>query len=146
MSSSRVLLSASFVLLALASAGCGKSKVDQCNSFIERANASQSVMSKLHLDGEDPKQLEADAAKVDGEAKGVGGVELKDAKLVGFRDQYTANLTKLAANIRSFAKLQTDAKAGKASEAELKKLEADDQKIEADESKLIDEINKYCSN
>lgn len=147
-SRSRVLVPVLGVALALSSfalGGCGKSKVDQCNAFIERANKGQTVISSLSLDSEDSKKLEGDAAKIDAEAKAVGAVELKDAKLVGFRDQYSSNLTKLAGNVRDLAKLQAEAKAGKPSETQLKKIESDADKIEKDESKLVNDINAYCS-
>lgn len=136
----RMTIPAAFALLLLAT-GCGKSKVDQCNAFVEKANAGQTVLNGLDLATEDGKKLEDAASKVDAEAKAVGGVELKDAKLIELRDKYAANLTKLAGNVRSLAKLYV----GKASPEEAKKVEADAEKIEKDESKLVDEVNTYCS-
>jgi hypothetical protein len=135
-------------VLALAASACGRSKVDQCNAFIDRANAAQNTINALKLDSDDPKKLEADAAKIDAEAKAVKAVDVKDEKLVKFRDDYAANLTKLSSNVKDLAKLQADAKnPAKAAtiEAQAKKLETDADTIEKDESKLVGDINQYCT-
>lgn len=127
---------------------CGKGKIEQCNAFIDRANAAQNTINALKLDSDDSKKLEAEAAKIEGEAKAVKGVDLKDEKLVKFRDDYAASLTKLAGNVKELAKLHSDAKSPDkqaAVEASAKKLEADADKIEKEESKLVADINSYCS-
>lgn len=127
---------------------CGlKSKVTQCNAFIEKANHSQGVVSGLHLDSEDPAKLEAEAKAIDAEAMAVSGVELKDPKLIKLRADYATMLGQLAALTRELAGLhKTAGKTDHASfEAKAAKIKADAQKIEADESKLVTDINGYCS-
>lgn len=128
--------------------GCGKSKVEQCNAFIDRANAAQNTINALKLDSDDPKKLDTDAVRIDGEAKAVKAIDVKDPQLVKFRDDYASNLSKLASNVKDLSKLQIDAKdPSKASsiEDQAKKLEDDADKIEKDESKLVGDINQYCS-
>lgn len=127
---------------------CGKSKVEQCNAFIDRANAAQNTINALKLDSDDPKKLESHAARIDAEAKAVKTVDVKDPELVKFRDDYAANLSKLAVNVKDLSKLQVDAKdPNKAAtiEDQAKKLEDDADKIEKDASKLVGDINQYCS-
>ncbi|HKQ68482.1 MAG TPA: hypothetical protein VJT73_04045 [Polyangiaceae bacterium] len=128
--------------------GCGKSKIDQCNAFIERANQSQNVINALKLDSDDPKELEQGAAKVESEAKTLAAVELKDEKLVGFRTDYSGSLNSLAKIVHDLATAQKDSKdpsKAKAVEAQSKKLEADADKLGKAESILIDQINVYCT-
>lgn len=126
--------------------GACKGKVEQCNAFIDRANQSQSVINGLQLDTDDPKKLDTDATKIETEAKAVTAVQLKDEKLVKFRDDYGSNLTKLGKNVRDLSKLQADAKTGKTTvAAEAKRIEEDANKIEKDETKLVNDINQYCT-
>lgn len=134
--------------VALSVVACGKSKVDQCNAFIEQANASQTTIAALNLESEDPAVLEAAAVKIEGDAKKVDAVELKDEKLVGFKTDYVKNLNGLGKTARDLAGIQKDAKdpaKAAAVEAKAKTVVADAEKMEKDESKLVDDINKYCS-
>jgi hypothetical protein len=138
---------AAAALVTLPLFACGKGKVDQCNDFIGVANTSQTVISSLALDSDDPAKLEAEAAKIDGEAKKVSAVDLKDEKLAAFRNDYAANLTKLAKNVRDLGALAKNAKDpnAKGLEAQLKKLEADGKVLEDNESKVVDQVNVYCT-
>ena len=129
----------------LATTGC-KGKVEQCNAFIERANQAQTSVGAMKFESEESAQLEADAAKIEGEAKAVEGVKLKDDKLLAFQKSYAKNLGDLAKNVRDLAKLHAALKAGKTDvEAQAKKLEGDADKVGKDSDKLIDDINKYCT-
>lgn len=140
-----------FLCIALGAASlvaCGPSKVDQCNAFIDKANAAQTTITGLNLDSEDPATLEKAAAKIEGDAKAVEAVALKDEKLIAFKGDYAKSLNSLAKTVRDLAGLQKDAKdPAKAAgvEAKAKTITADAEKIEKDESKLVDDINKYCS-
>lgn len=136
MDASRLAGTAVAATLALTLAACGKSKVDECNAFIERANLSQAVLKTINLTG-DGKDLEADAAKVDSEAKYVRAAELKDAKLIKLRDDYATNLEKMAATIRDLAKLH-----GAGGDA--KRIADDVDRIEKTESNIVAETNAYC--
>ena len=121
--------------LALTLSACGKGKVDECNEFIGRANLSQAVLKTINITG-DAKQIEADAAKVDNEVEYVKNAAVKDEKLIKFRDDYAANLAKMASTIRALAKSQ--------SPASMKQIHDDVDAIEKTESKLITESNAYC--
>lgn len=138
-----------FAVLATSSlVACGKSKIDQCNAFIEQANASQTTISSLNLETDDPTKLEAAAVKIEGDAKKVDAVELKDEKLAGFKTSYVKNLNSLAKTARDLGGVQKDAKdpaKADAVEAKVKTVVADAEKLEKDESKLVDDINAYCS-
>lgn len=139
------LVLAALALVGLAATGC-KGRVEQCNAFIQRANEAQKTIEAMKFESEEAAQLEADAAKIDGEAKALEGVKLKDEKLVGFQKAYGKNLGDLAKNVRDLAKLHAALKAGKTDlDAQTKKLEADADKVSKDSDKLIDDINKYCS-
>jgi hypothetical protein len=143
-----VQLSLCIVFAAASLVACGKSKVDQCNAFIEQANASQTTIAALNFESEDPKALETAAAKVEADAKKVEAVELKDEKLAGFKTNYVKNLNALAKTARDLGGIQKDAKdpaKAAAVEAKVKTVVADAEKLEKDESKLVDEINAYCS-
>lgn len=145
---SRLSTAATLAVFGFLATACGKSKVDQCNAFIERANAAQTVINGLKFDSDDAAKLEGEAGKIEAEAKAVEAVEIKDEKLVKFKADYAANLTKLGGAMRELGKLHKDSKdPAKAAtvEASAKKIEADAQKIEKDESALVNDINKYCS-
>lgn len=127
---------------------CGKSKIDQCNAFIEQANASQTAVSGLDAAADDATKLEAAATKIEEAAKKVDTVELKDEKLVGFKGNYVKNLNALAKTAKDLAGIQKDAKdpaKGAAAETKLKTVLADAEKLEKDDDKLINDINAYCS-
>lgn len=138
-----------FAALATSSlVACGKSKIDQCNAFIEQANASQTTVSGLDSAGDDPAKLDAAATKIEEAAKKVDGVELKDEKLVGFKTNYVKNLNALAKTAKDIAGVQKDVKdpaKATAAEAKLKTVVADAEKLEKDDDKLINDINAYCS-
>jgi len=134
-------LAAAVASLALAHAACDKKgTVDQCNAFIERANISQAVLKLVTLEG-DAAQLEEDAKKVDNEVQWVKGVALTDPKLTKLRDDYAANLQKLAATIRDLAKLQSmDVKNAE----DVKKIADAVDDVEKEQSQLVIDINDYC--
>lgn len=140
-----------FVCVAFAAVSlfaCGKSKIDQCNAFIEQANASQTAASALDSAADDPVKLEAAATKIEEAGKKVDAVELKDEKLVGFKTSYAKNLNALAKTARDLAGIQKDAKdptKSAAAEAKLKTVLADAEKLDKDDDKLINDINAYCS-
>lgn len=134
--------------LALPLLACGKSKVAQCNAFVDAAHGAQTVINDLNLESEDPSAIEAEAAKIDAEAKKLESLELKDEKLAGYRNDYATALTKLANNVRDLGKLQKDAQDPAKADtlmAQLTKLQADGKAIEAEEAKIVDEVNTYCT-
>jgi hypothetical protein len=117
--------------------GCD-GKISQCNRLIEVINKEQGPLKESS--GSDPAALKKLADTLDNVATKVEAVELKDEKLVGFRNDY--------------AKMAKDL--GKASRDTATALEGNDPKKAADaaknmssfgsrESDLVAEINKYCS-
>lgn len=142
----RLALALAPCLFALTLAvGC-KGKVDQCNAFIDRANQAQTVIARLTLDSDDANLLDGEADKVDAEAKAVGAVELKDAKLAKLRADYVANLGALGRNVRALSKLHAAAKADDVTTAgRAKSLEADAMKVEKESTRVVEEINAFCS-
>lgn len=141
------LVSAS-LLLALSVSACGKSKVEQCNAFIDRATKAQSAVNGLNLSSDDQKELEKGAAAIDGEAKAFATVEVKDEKLAGFRDAYGKILSDLGKILTDLASAQADAadaSKAEAAAAKVKTLVASAEALEKSESNLVDEINQYCS-
>ncbi len=134
--------------LALLSTACGKSKVEQCNAFIDRATQAQKVVNSLKLESEDPAELEKGAVAIETESKALGSLELKDEKLVGFRGTYASTLDALGKIMRDLAVLAKDSKdPAKADtlEAETKKINAEADKVEKQESEVVDQVNLYCS-
>jgi hypothetical protein len=137
-----------FAVAALALSGCGKSKAEQCNAFVDRATQSQKIINDLKLDSEDAAVLEKGAASAEAEAKAFETLELKDEKLIGYRASYAATLASLGKIMRELATLQKNAKdPAKAAEleAESKKIEEEANKVEKSESDVVDEVNVYCT-
>jgi hypothetical protein len=135
-------------LLCLSLTACGKSKVEQCNAFIDRASKAQSAVNGLNLATDDKKELEKGAAAIDVEAKAFGSVEVKDEKLAGFRDAYgkiLADLGKILGDLATAQAEAADAAKAEAAAAKVKTLVASAEALEKSESTLVDQINQYCS-
>jgi len=141
--SSLLLLSVCFGLTA-----CGKSKVEQCNAFIDRAGKAQGTVNGLNLNSEDRNELDKGAAAIETEAKAFGTLELKDEKLVGFRDAYgkiLADLGKIIADLGAAQAEASDASKAAAAATKVKGLMESADALEKSESTLVDQINMYCS-
>jgi hypothetical protein len=142
------ILVTSLVVLPLSLVACGKSKVEQCNAFIDQAGKAQAAVNALNLDSEDPKVLQQGGQSIDQAAKSFSAVELKDEKLVAFRGAYSEILTGLSRVISDLASATAeagDAAKAEAAAAKTKKLVDDANALEKRESTLVDEINVYCS-
>jgi major membrane immunogen (membrane-anchored lipoprotein) len=136
------------VVVASVLPACGKSKVEQCNAFVDRATQSQKIINGLKLESEDVAELEKGAASIEAEAKAFESLELKDEKLIGFRSQYGATLGSLGKILRDLAALQKDAKdpaKAAALEAQTKAIDAEADKVEKQESDVVDQVNVYCT-
>jgi hypothetical protein len=130
-----------FALFALAGVGCGPSKVDQCNAFIDEGNKAQSAFVALQAALLSPTALQTRIDKIDGSVKALRGVKLADAKLVAMRDKYATELD-------GYAKILTQMKPILKDEAKVDDFNKQVDKLNAistAEEKLIDEINAYCS-
>ncbi|MBW2453104.1 MAG: hypothetical protein JRI68_01260 [Deltaproteobacteria bacterium] len=125
-------------LLAL-STGC-QSKVEQCNAFIDQANASQNAFTALGAAMLNKDVLAGRVKTIRESIDTVKAVELKDEKLKGFQDRWAEGLEGMAAGLDEMTKLDKTTDIDK-----LNKL-AETFDKEADKmGKLIDEINTYCS-
>lgn len=122
--------------LAVALLGACKTKREQCNAFIEKANAAEKTIEGVSDFG-NAEKLEEGAAKIDVHAKSVEGLELDDKKLAELQSKYVANLSLYAKNLRATA-------AAKGDGTKLEALEKEDAQIQRDGSKLIDDINAHC--
>ena len=88
--------------LASCFVGCGKSKIAQCNSFIDRANQSQTAINALSFESDDPNVLEKGAVTVEERGGGAGGRRAQRRQAGGiFRNEYG---TTLYANGEDFAR------------------------------------------
>ena len=126
------------LVLASGVAGCD-SKIDQCNAFITEANTAQNTFTAISAAMNDPAQLKAKAAEIDESVRKLKAVELKDEKLVGFRDRYASGLESIGKNLTKMAELDKTKDV-----EELTKLAESFAKDGDDMSKLIDEVNGYC--
>ncbi len=135
-------------LLCVALSACGKSKVEQCNAFIDRATKAQSAVNGLNLASDDKKELEKGAAAIEVEAKAFASVEVKDEKLAGFRDAYGKILSDLGKILSDLAVAQAeaaDASKAEAAATKVKTLVSSAEALEKSESSLVDQINQYCT-
>ena len=154
---------------------CGPTKVAQCNVLSSEINQAAGLGKKFESVG---KELEAKGRKVKGikdfhkmakegaqkvtalvaeldrfTAK-VKGVDLKDEKLVGYRDQAVTiysgaskSLKEVSGVLDQFTKLEANEEGKKILAASSKKLEAataDLQKVDQEEQKVSKEFNEYC--
>jgi ATP-dependent DNA ligase len=129
-----------FALAAL-STGCGKSKVEQCNSFVGEANKSQSAFVALNAAMLNPPSLVPRAEKLEAAVKAMEALPLKDAKLDGYRKQYIGYTNSFAKGLRELASYGKDPSKNAQREKTANEMEA----VADKEGKLIDEINAYCS-
>ncbi|MCA9625423.1 MAG: hypothetical protein KC731_40655 [Myxococcales bacterium] len=118
-------------------AGCD-GKISQCNRLIEEINKEQGPLKEAS--GSDPAALNKLADTLDGVATKVEAVELKDEKLVGFRNDYAKMAKDLASASRDTATALESNDPTKAAEA-AKTMSS----FGSRESDLVDNINKYCS-
>jgi hypothetical protein len=141
-------LATSLVVLPLTLAACGKSKVEQCNAFIDQAGKAQAAVNALNLDSDDPKVLQKSGESIDAAAKAFTAVEVKDEKLLGYRTAYAEILTGFSKVISELGAAQgeaADEAKAEAAATKTKKLVDDANALEKKESALVDEINVYCS-
>lgn len=124
------------LLLAL-SAGC-KGKVDQCNAFVDEANAGQSSYIGLEAVVGNPDALTKRADALDASAKRLRAITLSDAKLVDLRDRYASATDGYSAGLKKLAAAPKDDPSASLA------VEQDLDVVADKQQKLIQEINGYC--
>ena len=127
-------------IVALLCAGCGKSKIDQCNAFIDEGNKSQSAFVAIEAAMLNAESFKKRTDQIDGSVKAIKAIELPDEKLSGMRDRYIEGLSSFSTTLSKVMAMAKDP--SKATDVE--KLEKEIETISEKESKLIDEINNYC--
>jgi hypothetical protein len=125
------------LLGALALVGCD-GRIAQCNRLIRVINAEQGPIKQAS--GGDPTALKNLADALDNVAAKVEAVEVKDEKIVAFRDQYAGMAKELATASRNTAAALEEKDAKKATEAA-----SHMSSFGTRESELVGEINGYCS-
>lgn len=122
---------------AMGLVGCD-GKISQCNRLIEVINKEQGPLKDAS--GSDPAALKKLAETLENVATKVEAVELKDEKLVSFRDDYAKMARDLAKASNETAEALDGKDPTKAQEA-AKTMSS----FGSRESDLVDNINKYCS-
>lgn len=124
------------VLVALSTA-C-KGKVDQCNAFVDEANAGQNSYVGLEAAVGNPDALAKRADALDASAKKLRAITLSDDKLVDMRDRYASLTDGYSAGLRKLVAVPKDDSAGALA------IEQDLDGVADKQQKLIVEINGYC--
>lgn len=123
--------------LLTAASGCD-SKIAQCNRLIDVINKEQAPLKKET--GSDPEALKKLASTLDDVSAKVKAVQIEDAQLVQYRDDYAKMATDLAGASRETAEALEGSDSAKAQEA-AKKMSS----FGPRESELVNNINNYCT-
>jgi hypothetical protein len=129
--------------MALLFAGCGESKVSQCNKIIKVANQAATVSQEF---GKNPrpekgsKSLTDVASKLDLASNEMKALEIKDEKLQGFQQGFLKLYQDASQGLKDTA-AALDKKNFSAANSSLIKLKKSTQS----ESTLVKEINTYCT-
>ncbi|WP_306298969.1 hypothetical protein [Nostoc sp. T09] len=129
--------------IALLFAGCGESKVAQCNKIVKVANQAVTVGQDF---GKNPnpqkgsKALTEVAAKIDTITADMKGIEVKDEKLQGYQGRFLTLYQSTSKGLKDTA-TAIDKKNLKSANGALASLK----KNSSEETKLVNEINSYCS-
>jgi hypothetical protein len=133
------------VLVALATAGCGKiKKTSECNTFIDKVNASLKEIEK-HTS----TKAENDAQTISGMktlgqlyeqlGKDVGAIEITTAEFKKHVTDYQQMAARAASTSRDVA-AAVEAKDGE----KIDKAQKDFDQIVKDEDELVNKINSFC--
>ncbi|PHM10023.1 hypothetical protein [Nostoc sp. 'Peltigera malacea cyanobiont' DB3992] len=129
--------------IALLFAGCGESKVAQCNKIIKVANQGSTLgqeFTKNPNPAKGSKALTELAGKIDPLAKEMKALEIKDEKLQGFQGRFLTLYQNISKELNNAA-TAIDKKNLPAAKGFLVSL----QKSSSEESSIVNEINSYCS-
>jgi hypothetical protein len=129
------------ILLAVTVSACGKGKVAQCNEFVDEANKSQSAFVAIEAAVLNPTTMKTRTTQIEGSVTKLKALQLPDAKLAAFRDQYATGLTTFGKAATDLSLLGKDDK----NVDKHNKIVDDLNKLSDSETKLIDDINGYCS-
>jgi hypothetical protein len=138
----RIVILSSLGAIALLFTGCGESKVSQCTKIINIANiaSGETLTASKYSSDKNSKSLVDLASKLDKFANDMKAIEIKDEKLLGFKDRFTKLYQDVSQGLKDTAKAidKKDIKAANRSFATL-------QKSSSDEKILVTDINTYCT-
>ncbi|MEA5507340.1 hypothetical protein VB735_30455 [Halotia wernerae UHCC 0503] len=129
--------------IALLFAGCGESKVVQCNKLIKVANQATVLGQKLGRNSQSVKSakgLTEIASKIDQIATEMKALEIKDEKLQGFQDRFLKLYQDSSKNLNQTA-IAIDKKNIPAASKFLASLK----KSSNEEAAIVKEMNGYCA-
>ena len=130
---------ATLIGLLTLSTGC-ESKVEQCNAFIDQANASQNAFTALGAAMLNKDVLAGRVKTIRESVDKVKGVELKDEKLKEFQTRWAEGLEGMAEGLDQMTKLDKMKDIDKLNGL-AEKFDKEAEKM----GKIIDEVNTYCS-
>ncbi|BAY62590.1 hypothetical protein NIES22_26640 [Calothrix brevissima NIES-22] len=139
----RITMISSTVAIAFVFAGCGESKVAQCNKITKVANQAVTLgqdLGKNTNQQKGSKVLTEVAAKIDTISTEMKGLEIKDEKLQGFQSRFLSLYGNTSKSFKDAASA-IDKKNLKGTNAALLNLKNNS----SEETKLVNEINTYCS-
>ncbi len=120
--------------------GCDR-RVQQCNRLIDAINEEQPKLSKSFRASPTPEPtpeaLDTFAKRLDELGAKIKRIELKDGKLVAYRDGYAKLATDIATAARKTAAAFEDRKEAAKAAAELNSFKEN-------EKTLVKQINEYC--
>jgi hypothetical protein len=154
---------------------CGPTKVAQCNALaseinkvsglgekfkavnkalVTKGSKIESIQDSHNLTKESSENVASLVEELDSFTNQVKGVELKDEKLVGYRDQAVTFYTKTSKSLKdlgtvlgSFSKLEVNESGKKMIQDSSKKLDASIKEIQQahkEEQALAKALNEYC--
>ena len=167
-------LTAVIVVIATFIAGCGESKVTQCNKLADIINKGEPTLNKVGNEMENfgkgkeasnLKEVKEQAIKgvalfnkaateMDGLAQQVKAVKLEDEKLLGFQTRYTQSLGEASQSIRDMGQQMNELSKIDQTPASLKKIAKIQSNIDSLSKKgdkasnaadqVVGELNSYC--
>jgi PBP1b-binding outer membrane lipoprotein LpoB len=142
----RVSILSAIVAIAVVFAGCGASKVTQCNEMVKVANQAATVgqefasLAKSKDAAKAAQSFTGTADKVEKLSKEMQALEIKDETLQGFQGRFVKMYQETTTGLRDAATAFQ--------KKDLPAINKALQKIQASagqESSLVKEVNGYCS-
>ena len=125
---------------AVGTAACGVSRVQQCNKLIEKVNAAGTAVGKAGAGAGAKGNEMGDMAKSIDDAKTeIANVQLEDAKLKTFQQDYIKMLDKISTSAKAM-----QAASAKSDVAALQSGLKDIQTASGEETGIVNDLNNYC--
>jgi predicted Zn-dependent peptidase len=129
-----------FAAAALLISACGAGKIQQCNKLIEKVNAASAAVSKSNGGAGKASDMDAMAKALDQAKTDITTVQLEDAKLKGYQQDYSKMLDKVSTSAKAIS-----AASAKNDATGLQAAMKDIQAATAEETTIVNNINTYCS-